>query len=67
MRASLEGRPEGGIPMTVIGVYESRMFLVLKRVEEGQLAFNRIGVLHCERKDRIVLSEWGLREKLTIV
>ncbi|KAL2753029.1 hypothetical protein ACRALDRAFT_1083519 [Sodiomyces alcalophilus JCM 7366] len=60
---------EDGVAMTVVSVYGSRMFLMLKQTgeDEDQLVFERMGVLYCEEKDAVVLSEWGRRERFTIV
>lgn len=65
--ASLQAKPACGILATVVSLYESRLFLVLRPEEDGQLVFKRIGVLHCEQYDKIVLSEWGSSERFTIV
>lgn len=65
--ASLQEERESGMSMMVVSVYESRLFLVLRQIEEGQLVFERIGVCHCHVSDEVVLSEWGRRERFTIV
>ncbi|ROT38148.1 HET-domain-containing protein [Sodiomyces alkalinus F11] len=65
---SLQASGKQGMSMTVVSVYGSRMFLVLRPVgEEEELVFERIGVLYCEEKDAVGLSEWGRRDRFTLV
>lgn len=65
--AILQTNREHGISMVVVSVYESRIFLVLRQMEEGPLVFERLGVFWCEKYNTVVLSEWGHRERFTIV
>lgn len=60
---------EGGMSMTAVCVYESRFFLVLRpRGRDGdRLVFERMGVLYCEKKKAVVLSEWGRKERFTLI
>ncbi|OTA53621.1 HET-domain-containing protein [Hypoxylon sp. EC38] len=67
VRDSLEASSEAVNSLMVVSLYESRLFLVLRQVEDGQSVFNRIGVIHCEEKDKIVLADWGFKERFTIV
>lgn len=65
--ADLQGKRKKGVELTVVSVYESRMFLVLKQVREDGSVFERTGVLYCETQDAVKLEEWGHRERFTIV
>ncbi|KAI1110926.1 HET-domain-containing protein [Nemania sp. NC0429] len=65
--ASLESSRESGMAVTAVSVYESRMFLFLKQVEEDPLVFERIGVGNCHVYDDIVLSEWGQKKQFTVI
>ncbi|KAI1199906.1 HET-domain-containing protein [Nemania serpens] len=64
---SLESSRESGMAITAVSVYESRIFLFLKQIEESTLTFERIGVGNCHIHDEIELSKWGCRKKFTII
>ncbi|OBT41914.1 hypothetical protein VE00_07479 [Pseudogymnoascus sp. WSF 3629] len=65
--AGLQAGRKDGVEMVVVSVYESRMFLVLREVGVGKLVFERIGVIHCNEFDRVVLKDWGRKERFAIV
>ncbi|KAI1133942.1 HET-domain-containing protein [Hypoxylon sp. FL0543] len=65
--ASLREKGESGMLMMVVSVYESRMFLALSQVGKDQLVFEREGVFYCEKFDAVILSEWGRKERITII
>ncbi|KAJ8131074.1 hypothetical protein O1611_g2556 [Lasiodiplodia mahajangana] len=44
LQESLEATRESGMAVTVVSVYESRLFLFLRETEENSLVFERIGV-----------------------
>lgn len=56
-----------GVEVVVVSVYESRMFLVLRKMGAVNLVFERIGVIHCNILDAVVLKDWGCKERFTIV
>ncbi|OAF62979.1 hypothetical protein VC83_00248 [Pseudogymnoascus destructans] len=61
----LQAGRRDGVEMVVVGVYESRMFLVLRKVGVGKLVFERM--IHYNEFDRVVLKDWGRKERFTIV
>ncbi|KAM5351198.1 hypothetical protein ACJ41O_003921 [Fusarium nematophilum] len=65
--ASLQAKRQGGASMVVASVYESRMFLVLRQVKEGELVFERVGVLHCEKHSAVKLQDWGHRGRFSVI
>lgn len=67
MQEILETSRESGMAITAVSVYESRMFLFLKQVDESSLVFERIGVGNCHIYDEVELSEWGRRKRFTII
>ncbi|KAI1147352.1 HET-domain-containing protein [Nemania diffusa] len=67
MQEDLEVCRESGMEVMAVSVYERRMFLFLKQVEENSLVFERIGVGHCHIYDEVILPEWGRRERFTII
>ncbi|GAP83086.2 putative flavin-containing monooxygenase [Rosellinia necatrix] len=62
----LEASRESGIAATFVGVYD-KMLLFLKEIEGQPLVFERIGVGQCHVNDEVVLSEWGRKERFTII
>ncbi|KFY00787.1 hypothetical protein V490_01205 [Pseudogymnoascus sp. VKM F-3557] len=66
--AKLQAERNDGVEMVVVCVYESRLFLVLRQIQigAGKLVFERIGVMHCNILDAVVLEEWGRKEQFTI-
>ncbi|OTA98356.1 hypothetical protein M426DRAFT_17487 [Hypoxylon sp. CI-4A] len=67
MKAKFQESPKDGISITVVSIYESRLFLVLRPIEENKMIFKRVGVLHCEESDGVVLPDWGTRKRFTII
>lgn len=65
--ADLQSKRAEGASMVVVSVYESRMFLALRKVKEDELVFERVGVLYCEKQDAVDLPGWGRKEKLAII
>ena len=65
--AELQANRKDGVEMVVVSVYESRLFLVLRKMGVGKLVFERIGVIHCNISEAVNLEEWGRKERLTII
>lgn len=65
--ARLQAERKDGVEMVIVSVYESRLFLVLRKMGVGKLVFERIGVIHCNILDAVVLNEWGRTERFTSV
>ena len=65
--ADLQSKRTEGISMVAVSVYESRMFLALKRVKQDESVFERVGVLYCEKQDAVDLACWGRKESLAII
>ena len=64
--ADLQGNRADGVSLTVVSVYQSRIFLVLKQIKQGELVFERAGALWCEEADAVNLPDWGRKERFTI-
>ncbi|KAK7415446.1 hypothetical protein QQX98_005897 [Neonectria punicea] len=64
---SLQATGERGTILTVVSVYESRIFLVLREISKKDWVFERVAVLWCEERDAVVLPEWGDSQRFTLV
>lgn len=65
--AELRSKRTEGISMVAVPVYEFRMFLALKRVNQDESVFERVGVLYCEKQDAVDLAICGRKKTLTII